>query len=159
MTRSRYRLTPALQRRICSFIVSGSYPHVAAEAEGIPRAIFDDWLDRGRVRRAPKKYREFYDAVIIARAQVRLSAEAKTLSKDPLAWLKCGPGKEGADGPGWSNPVKGAVPSSDEAAKLLLNREVQELFKTLLTLLEPHPEVRASLAAALMELDKKKQSK
>jgi hypothetical protein len=152
MSQTRHRLTPAVQTVICRYILSGSYPQVAAEAAGIPREVFDRWMRRAQVRRPKKKYRLFYEAVMQASAQVRLSAEARALAKDPFAWLKCGPGKETADRPGWSNPPR-AQDRRGQAVNLLLRRETQDLVTTLLRVLQPHPQVRAAVADALAALD------
>jgi predicted acyl esterase len=149
MSSPRYRLTPSLQAVICRYILSGGYAHVAAEAAGVPRQVFDRWLARGRARRPKRRYRAFYEAVMEAEAQVRLAAESKALNKDPLAWLKAGPGKDVPDRPGWSNPPKASLPSDQRAANLLLHRETQEMLTTVLRLLAPYPEARAAVAAAL----------
>jgi len=133
--------------------MSGGYPHVAAEAAGVPREVFDAWLRRARVRRPKKKYRLFFEAILQARAQVRLAAEAKALLKDPFGWLKCGPGKETPDAPGWTNPPRAQVDGDPEAVNLLLRRETQELLATLLQVLQPFPEVRAAVAEALTKFD------
>ena len=74
MSMPRYPLTPELQSAICGYILSGGYPHVAAEAAGVPREVFDSWLRRARARRPKKKYRLFFEAIMQARAQVRLAA-------------------------------------------------------------------------------------
>jgi len=153
MSTRRYQLTPELQTTICGYILSGGYPHVAAEATGIPREVFDGWMRRARARAPTKKYRLFYEAIVQARGQVRLAAEAKALTKDPLAWLKCGPGKETPDAPGWTNPPRAQVDGDPEAVNLLLRRETQDLMATLLRILEPFPEVRTRVAEALAVLD------
>ena len=84
---------------------------------------------------------------------MRLAAEAKALLKDPFGWLKCGPGKETPDAPGWTNPPRAQVDGDPEAVNLLLRRETQELVATLLQVLQPFPEVRAAVAEALSKLD------
>jgi hypothetical protein len=153
MSTRRYQLTAELQTTICGYILSGGYPHVAAEAAGIPREVFDGWMRRARARAPTKKYRLFYEAIVQARGQVRLAAEAKALTKDPLAWLKCGPGKETPDAPGWTNPPRAQVDGDPEAVNLLMRRETQDLMATLLRILEPFPEVRTRVAEALAGLD------
>ena len=67
MSIRRYRLTPELQSAICGYILSGGYPHVAAEAAGLPREVFDAWLRRAHARRPATKYRLFYEAIMQAR--------------------------------------------------------------------------------------------
>jgi hypothetical protein len=140
--------TTEIQAIICRFVTSGAYPHIAAEAAGVPREVFERWMRLGQSRHADRVYHVFRVEVLKARAQARLFAESKALAKDPLAWLKCGPGRDAPETPGWSNPVKGQVPP-DQAAKLLLARESQELIVLLMELLEPYPEVREAVALAL----------
>jgi hypothetical protein len=43
-------LTTALQNKICQFIRAGAYDYVAAEASGISRHAFFDWIRRGEGR-------------------------------------------------------------------------------------------------------------
>jgi hypothetical protein len=148
MTATRHRLTPELQQAICGFILSGGYPHVAAEAAGLPREVFDCWLRRGAGARPSRKYRLFREAILSAQAQARLAAESRVMDGNPLAWLKHGPGRDTPDQPGWSNPPR-AMPVASEAVSLLLHQQTQELIATLLRLLQPYPEVRAAVAEAL----------
>ena len=53
----RTLLTAELQRNICAFIRAGAYDYAAAEASGISRRAFFEWLERGeresRRSRAP----------------------------------------------------------------------------------------------------------
>ena len=42
-----YPLTPDVQKAVCAYIAAGGFPHVAAEAAGVPRHVFDDWMRRG----------------------------------------------------------------------------------------------------------------
>ena len=69
MARQQPRLTPAVQQTITAYIRAGGYPHVAAEAAGVPRDVFDDWLRRGEEGRPSRPHRRF------AR-QVRQAVEA-----------------------------------------------------------------------------------
>jgi len=146
---SRHPLTPDVQAAICRYILSGGFPHVAAQAAGVPRRVFERWLRLARCRRPRRKYRLFYEAVMQARAQVRLAAEGKALAKDPLAWLKSGPGRDSLDAPGWTNPAKDQGQGDSEAVNLLMRRETQGLVALLLRVLQPFPEVRAAVADAL----------
>src|SRR5262245_14793324 len=100
MARSRHRLTEDIAVAIPSYIRAGGYPHIAAEAAGVPREVFDDWLQRGQQKKAPAVYRRFADAVRQARAQARLAAEIAAFKAKPMDWLRSGPGKETADVPG-----------------------------------------------------------
>ena len=151
MSAARYQLTPAIQSAVCGYILSGGFPHVAAEAAGIPREVFDRWLQRGCGPHRRKKYRLFYDAILQARAQARLSAESRAIQKDALAWLKCGPGKETTHSPGWTNPTKPQANTDRAAFSWLLAGEVQEMLALVLRVLAPHPELRAQVAEALAQ--------
>jgi hypothetical protein len=151
MARQRYRLTPALQQEITAYIRAGGFPHVAAEAAGIPRPVFEHWLAQGQTPRGAPVYQEFARAVRQAHAQARLRAELAILSDKPLDWLKAGPGRETADSPGWTNPAK-PTSSANGPENPLLDSEVQELLRICLQLLTPFPEARASLAAQVEHL-------
>jgi AcrR family transcriptional regulator len=133
------RLTPELQALICRYIISGAYPYVAAGAVGVPREVFTRWF---------RKRRSFRLAILQAHAQARLGAEARAMTKDPLAWLKCGPGKDAPEAPGWTNPPR-AQSKTAETTRLLEQRETQQLIALILRLLEPFPEVRLLMADAL----------
>jgi hypothetical protein len=149
MARSRYRLTPALLAQIVAFIRGGGFPHIAAEAAGLPRQVFARWLQRGQRADAPPNYRAFALAVMEAQAQARLHAELATLTDKPLDWLKAGPGKDSADNPGWTNPGK---PRAASAGWLDREQILVELFALLgecAEQLAPCPEARAFLAGWL----------
>ena len=75
MSAKRFRLTPALRSQIVAGIRAGGYPHVAAEAWGVPKETFDDWLKRGVAADAREPYRSFAKEVRQAQAQARLRAE------------------------------------------------------------------------------------
>src|SRR5205814_1148413 len=81
------RLTPGLQTTILHFIRAGGYDWVAAEAAGVPLAIFQHWLRLGHdSRRQP--YRDFFLQVLKARAEARLAAELNAFKKDARFWLR-----------------------------------------------------------------------
>ncbi|HEY7425363.1 MAG TPA: hypothetical protein VH682_14115 [Gemmataceae bacterium] len=155
MARSRYRLTPALQEQIVAFIRAGGYPHVAAEAAGLPRDVFERWMERGQRSGAPAAYRAFAQAVMEAQAQARLHAELAARTDKPLDWLKAGPGKDSAANPGWTNPGKprdAPAAKTDKAERLRIWCAVLDLFGRCVEQLAPYPEARAALAAWLKEL-------
>src|SRR6516164_9462118 len=101
MDRTPPRPTPDLEQVVAAYIRAGGFPHVAAEAAGVPRAVFEGWLRRAQAARPGAAYRRFADAVRLAQAQARLGAEIAALKDKPLDWLKAGPGKERPDAPGW----------------------------------------------------------
>jgi len=60
------KLTPEVQAAIVKGVRAGNYPEVAAESEGIHRATFYGWMERGRLGESP--YSDFRDAITRARA-------------------------------------------------------------------------------------------
>jgi hypothetical protein len=109
----RTLLTMELQERICAFIRQGAYDYSAAEACGISRQTFFEWLARGegrdQVRPGNRRYAEFARAVRRAQGEARVLAEIQIKKIDPKWWLsrmhRDKPGE-----PGWSNPPKTALP-------------------------------------------------
>jgi hypothetical protein len=147
MTRKPYRLTPVLQQAITAYIRAGGFDHVAAEAAGVPRWVFDKWLDAGQRKEGRKVYRRFVAAVRQAGAQARLGAEIAVLKAKPLDWLKCGPGKERPGNPGWSTAAR--AQSGGRETNALRLPEMQRLVAALLDALSPYPEPRTVVARAL----------
>ena len=152
MARSRSRLTAALQQQIVTYIRAGGFPHVAAEAAGLPRQLFVRWLERGQRPDAPPAYREFARAVMEAQAQARLHAELAALTDKPLDWLKAGPGKDSADNPGWTNPGKPYSASGEGSDKGQIWAEVLALLGRCTEALAAYPDARAALAAWIAEV-------
>src|SRR5262245_59058160 len=72
MNDPRHQLTPRIQELICAYLRAGSFPHVAAEAAGVPQKVFERWLRWGRAKRPVPLYRDFYEAVSRAQAEARL---------------------------------------------------------------------------------------
>lgn len=100
-----YRWTADVQEKVTQYVRAGGFAWVAAEAAGVPKATFDDWMRRG-AESARQPYRGFRDAVLQARAQSRLKAEMETRAKFPRDWLRMGPGRERPGWPGWSQPPR-----------------------------------------------------
>jgi hypothetical protein len=142
------QLTPALQQQIVAWIRAGGYPHVAAEARGISRRTYTRWLRLGRGKNARAPFAGFAVEVHSAAAQARLRAEAAVLEQDPRIWLEHGPGRESPGNPGWSMPVK-AVEAAGQEQNPFLNVRFMTLGNLILQILEPYPEARASVAAAM----------
>ena len=147
MSRSRHLLTPAVEQSIVAFIRAGGFPHVAAEAAGIPAEVFERRRQQGEAPRAPQRYRAFASAVRQAAAQARLGAEVSVREDKPLDWLRSGPGRDTPGSAGWTATVRPHSAAGD--APLLAHPEVQALIATVMCLLEPYPEVRSTVAAAL----------
>jgi hypothetical protein len=108
-------LTPERQQRIISYIRAGAFDWVAAEANGVDRFTFVEWIKRGEdthsVRPSTEQYAQFAQAVREARAEARLSAEVEVKRGEPLAWLMKGPGRDRPGEPGWTDrPSSDALP-------------------------------------------------
>jgi hypothetical protein len=146
MSSSRPRLTPALQQTIVAYVRGGGFPHVAAEAAGVPAEVFDDWMRQGERPGGARRYRAFALAVRQAAAQARLAAEVEAREKKALDWLRCGPGRETVGRPGWTATVK---PRAAAAAAPLLDPATQALVANLLDSLCPFPEARVTAAGRL----------
>ena len=151
MTKKRPLLTPAIEKMILAYVRAGGFPHVAAEAAGVPRALFDEWLAKGEGARPLKKYKRFAEEVRRAEAQARLGAEVAALKDKPMDWLKAGPGKETAAKPGWSALAKPRA-GGDKPTPLLMDPAVQAFLRALLAALEPYPEARMAVAGVLGQL-------
>lgn len=98
------RLTPDASQRICAAIRAGAFDWVAAEANGVSRRSFYDWLAWGEKGREP--YSQFSRDVAEARAQARLAAEIEVRRGNPLQWLRLGPGRDRKGAPGWTEQVE-----------------------------------------------------
>jgi len=151
MPTKRPLLTSAVEKMILAYVRAGGFAHVAAEAAGIPRDLFDEWMRKGEGDRPVKKYRLFAVAVRQAEAQARLGAEVAALKDKPMDWLKAGPGKETAARPGWSALAKPRA-GGDKPTPTLLDPGVQAFLRTLLSALEAYPEARAAVAKVLTDL-------
>jgi hypothetical protein len=138
--------TPAVQQQITAFIRAGGFPHVAAEAAGVPRRTFERWMRYGRQRRREPVYHAFAAAVRQAEAQARLRAEIAVLENKPLDWLRYGPGKETAASTGWTAAVRAAPRGDGPAIHALQSREIRAVIAALVQVLAPHPEARQAVA-------------
>jgi hypothetical protein len=150
--RTHPTITPKFIKDVTAFIRAGGFPHVAAEAAGVPADVFDDWLARGakKVRRDSNPlYRQLRDEVRTAKAQARLKAEIAVMEDNPAKWLQQGPGKEKPEQEGWTVPVKPILREANQTINVLLSPQMQGLFATILHLLEPYPEARSRIALAL----------
>lgn len=149
-------MTPKLnverQERIASFIRAGGFPHIAAEAAGLPRELFEEWMQRGKDPRSASRYRNFRVAILQAQAQARLAAETKALQEKPMDWLKAGPGRDTAETVGWASPARAHARDTDGFLDAFRHPELQRLFQTLLEVLAPFPEARGAVAAAIEQL-------
>jgi hypothetical protein len=148
MAQKRPLLTPAVETTILAYVRAGGFAHVAAEAAGVSREDFEEWMRKGDGKRQILKYRLFAVAVRQAEAQARLGAEVAALKGKPVDWLKAGPGKETAAKPGWSALAKPRG-GADKPTSPLLDPGVQDLLRTLLRALERYPDARAEVVGVL----------
>ena len=149
----RWKWTAEVEETICNFVRAGGFPHVAAEAAGVPRAVFAEWMRRGaapRVTSRNKRFVGFRAAVERARAEARLAAEIRVHREAALAWLRQGPGKERPDNPGWTQAVPPPrVVETNQQINVLCSPELQGVIAALLQVLAPFPEARVAVAKAL----------
>jgi hypothetical protein len=143
-------ITPDIARSIAAAIRAGVYPHVASEAAGVGRELFDEAMRLGAQSGAHPEAQEFAELIRQAIAQARMKAEMLMLAQDAGFWLKHGPGKAREDYPGWTNPVK---PSQEEekGASVAASAEVLDLGAKILEALEPFAEARAAVAKVLVD--------
>ncbi len=87
--------------QVISYIRAGAYDWVAAQAAGLDRHTFRNWMRRGEQGEQP--FLAFFARVGRARAEARIVREIKVAEKDPLAWLRLGPGRERPGEPGWTD--------------------------------------------------------
>lgn len=148
----KVKLTPEITDLILGFIRAGGYPHVAAEAAGVPSEVFDRWMSAGeRGGRGNSKYRKLVTAIRQAQAQARLKAEIDCRQNDPKFWLRSGPGKETPSAPGWSMPTKPVVVNDQRTVNLLASPEWNSLWALILQALAGFPEARQALVSALQQ--------
>jgi len=132
-------LTDELQQKIVSFIRAGAWDWVVAEANGVDRFTFWEWIRRGEGedpdRSQTERYAQFAQAVREARAQARTVAEVKVHDTEPVKYLMSGPGRDRPGGaPGWTNGDGQAerrmaeAISASPAATLALNTILDAAF-------------------------------
>ena len=112
-------LTDDLQRRILTYIRSGCFDHVAAEACGVSARTMREWIARaeGRaLRPADARFRRFARAYREAKAQARVIAEARLHDKDKKRWLAY-MAKSRPLEPGWADADPGAPVPPKEHSK------------------------------------------
>jgi hypothetical protein len=148
MSRSRRALTPDVEQQILNFIGAGGFPHVAAEAAGVPKTLFDNWMERGARPGSRQPYRSFAQRVSQTAARARLKAEIEAREKDPRFWLMHGPARETAESPGWSSQVKPLSDTEGGGGAPML-AEVNQVWRKVLEKLESFPEARAAVIEAL----------
>jgi hypothetical protein len=152
----RPRLTDALENKILVWIRSGAFPHIAAEAEGIPTEVFHRWMAWG-TRRSPlprERYRRFAHNVQQAAAFGRLRVEIAIRDKDPKFWLLSGPGKKRPGCPGWTSASKPLPAPDPRELNLFADPQLAGLLEKILAALAPFPEARQAAVEALQVEEK-----
>lgn len=145
------KLTETLINEIASYVRSGSFPEIAAEAHKVPRDVFHVWMARGKKKKANKLYRLLVMQITEAAAQARAAAETKAFQENPKEWLKSGPGRERPNQVGWTSTVKPQDQSKNAEADALLQASFAELCQKLLRILDPFPEIRLKVAEVLAQ--------
>ncbi len=148
MPKSRYPFTSQLAERILAFIRAGGFPVVAAEAAGVPAAVFTDWLARGEKSGAREPFRRFAREVRQSAALCRLSAECSAYKKDPKFWLAHGPGRDRPGYPGWAGEIR----PREAAEPIPTTPDWSAVCVRLLHALAEYPEARAAAARALTDI-------
>lgn len=100
----RTKFTPEIQEKIIAYVRQGAWDYIAAEAAGIHRTTFANWLQWGEKGNAT--YKEFFVAVCRAKAEARLIAENWVWKNKPDAWLGKGPGRSKPGRDGWTDRVE-----------------------------------------------------
>lgn len=147
---NHHPLTPDVEKEILAFVRAGGFPHIAAEAAGIPNHVFQGWLSAGSPSNKGKsKFKLFVKKLEQAMAQARLKAEIDVYNDDPKAWLRSGPGKEKLDSPGWTGIVKPILQPANQTINYFASPEFMHLLLRLRQILAPHPEALKALSEAL----------
>ena len=151
--------TPEQIKTITTYIVAGGTSHVAAQAAGVSRPVYRDWMKRGRDPDAAPVFRHFRAAVQQALAQSRLDAEISVRKNRPLDWLRYGPGKGSPRRPDWTAAYKAPTRPASTRGNPLLLPAVRAFIHDLLEALQPFPEARTASAAALCKAETLAKSK
>lgn len=148
--RYRVKLTDEIERQILASIRAGGFPHVAAQAWGVPLHIWNLWKEWGTKENQPvKKYKDFFNKVCQAEAQARLKAEMAAMQDDPRFWLKNGPGKEGDGNPGWTAVVRPMIKNNNQTINLFTSPDFLKFMAIMRQVLAPYPEALQAMSVAL----------
>jgi len=143
---------PQIAEMILTHIRNGAYPQVAAEAAGVHRRVFLNWIGRGEKPNAREPYRSLARDVRQASASARVQAEIELREKDPRFWLKHGPGRETSAFPGWTGEVRPADLQDPHTLPRLDGPEWNAICHKMIAALEPFPDARLALAEVLKEM-------
>lgn len=148
------KLSDELITQICLAIKSGAYEHVAAEANGVPRAVYKQWMltaERRSTGKYLKLYQKLHHEVTKAKAWARMMAEIEMRKNQPDKWLMHGPGRETSTDPGWSRPAKATdrAQISNTKINILGSPEAGGMISKILDALAKHPEARDAVLEKL----------
>lgn len=148
------KITAELIFQICTRVVAGSYPHVAAGAVGVPKIVFDRWMREGsKGGNSRAAQREFWESVECAANIARSRAEMQLHKKDARAWLKNGPGRDLANYPGWSATPRAPSLQVESGASATSSHQLNLFMTTIRVALEPWPEAFESVSQAFEKFD------
>ena len=115
-------------QRLLMTIELGAYDYVAAEAIGIGKSTWSQWMRYGRRDDEAGEdsiYRRFMLDVMQAQAKARMTVEMQVRRDNPEFWLTRGPGKTRPDRPGWTESIA-VVGDADADPITVSNHLIQE---------------------------------
>lgn len=124
--------TPEIIETVANIVREGATTAVVAEACGISRRTYFNWMAWGEEGKEP--YAEFYRQVKLAKAQARAATEIAIRRLNPLVWLTRGPARFDEDA--WSDAQKVELTGANggpiqllasTAAKVLSTTELEQL--------------------------------
>jgi hypothetical protein len=151
MPPTRHPFREAAARQILAYLRQGAYPHVAAEAAGVPAEAYDEWIRKGNGPKVRAPYRHFASEVRKAQAQARLLAETEVWKADPKVWLGRGPGKETATRPGWTRETSPQNRDENRGINLLASPVWKGIWAAILKGLADFPEAKLAISRSLAE--------
>jgi len=140
----RLQLTAGLIEQIASGVRAGGYPHVSAQAWGVPKAKFDEWIAKGAKGRG--KCGLLATTMNQAHAQARLRSEMSISREEARIWLEHGPGRDQPGNPGWSSSARAAVATENS---ILSNAALVSALGQAVGALSEHPEARQHIAQSI----------
>jgi len=112
----RTLLTDEVQATIIKYVSAGAYDYIAAEAVGVTATTFWNWMRWGA--KGNPRYVAFFEAVTKAKAEARLTAEARVKAENPATWLTKGPGRTRPGRPGWTDSLEVHVSRDDVISEI-----------------------------------------
>jgi hypothetical protein len=131
---------------ILGLIRAGTYPWVAARAAGVTDEAFRQFMAPTSPARAE---------IIQAEAQSRAKAEIDLKEKNPVAWLRYGPGRPRREGPGWTGVAKAGSDGAEDVNAF--RDELRRIVAVIGEFAARHPDVAPAAAEVLGLLDDKRE--